>query len=105
MASNYIAGSERDYSRGGGNPTWDALEDVIGALEGGTAVCFSSGMGAVDAVLDDLSPGAPVVHPEVAYMNMRANIARRQESGRLEARAVDITDTDATLAACDGAKL
>ena len=76
MASNYIAGSERDYSRGGGNPTWDALEDVIGALEGGTAVCFSSGMGAVDAVLDDLPPGAPVVHPEVAYMNMRANIAR-----------------------------
>ena len=105
MASNYIAGSERDYSRGGGNPTWDALEEVIGALEGGTAVSFSSGMGAVDAVLDDLPPGAPVVHPEVAYMNMRANIARRHEGGRLEARAVDITDTEATLAACDGAKL
>src|SRR5918996_2197982 len=89
MASNYIAGSERDYARGDGNPTWEALEDVIGALEGGTAVCFSSGMGAVDAILDDLPPGAPVVHPEVAYVNMRANIARRDRDGRLAARAVD----------------
>jgi cystathionine gamma-synthase len=105
MASNYIAGAERDYSRGGGNPTWEALEDVIGALEGGTAVSFSSGMGAVDAVLDDLAPGGPVVHPEIAYVNMRANIARRDRDGRLAARPVDITDTEATLAACEGAKL
>jgi cystathionine gamma-synthase len=105
MASNYIAGGERAYSRGGGNPTWEALEDAIGELEGGTAVCFSSGMGAVDAVLEDLPAGAPVVHPEVAYVNMRANIARRDRDGRLSARAVDITDTEATLAACEGARL
>jgi cystathionine gamma-synthase len=105
MASTYVAGGRRAYSRGGGNPTWEALEDAVGLLEGGTAVCYSSGMGAVDAVLDDLRPGAVVVYPEVAYVNMRANVTQRDRDGRLSARAVDITDTDATLAACEGAQL
>jgi cystathionine gamma-synthase len=105
MASTYVAGGRRAYSRGGGNPTWEALEDAVGALEGGGAVCFSSGMAAVDAVLDELPIGAVVVYPEVAYVNMRANLIRRDRAGSLEARAVDITDTDATLAACEGATL
>jgi cystathionine gamma-synthase len=59
----------------------------------------------VDAVLDDLPLGAVVVYPEVAYVNMRANLTERDREGRISTRAVDITDTDTTLAACQGATL
>ena len=33
-ASNFVLGTDRAYSRDDGTPTWDALEDIVGALEG-----------------------------------------------------------------------
>ena len=44
-----------------------------------------------------------VVAPTVAYMDVRRSLVQLQEAGRAEVRFVDITDTDAVLAACDGA--
>ncbi len=38
--------------------TWEALEDIIGNLEGGEALTFSSGMAAAAAVFDQLESGA-----------------------------------------------
>jgi cystathionine gamma-synthase len=105
MASTFRAGGARTYARGSGNPTWEALEEAVGALEGGDAVAFSSGMGAVAAILDWLPQGARVVYPSVSYLNFRALLAERRRAGRLEAVAVDITDTEATLGACQGAAL
>jgi len=50
-----------DYSRAG-NPSRTFLEKALAELEGGThGFCFSSGMGAVDAVLKTLSTGDHVV--------------------------------------------
>ncbi|HLN05045.1 MAG TPA: PLP-dependent transferase, partial [Acidimicrobiales bacterium] len=49
FASTYHAHGPVAYGRDD-NPTWSALEEVIGVLEGGTAVCFASGMAAVAAV-------------------------------------------------------
>jgi len=105
MASTFRAGGARTYARGSGNPTWEALEEAVGALEGGAAVAFSSGMGAVAAILDWLPQGARVVFPDVSYLNFRALLGERRRAGRLEAAAVDITDTEAALAACQGAGL
>lgn len=49
------------YARGA-NPTRDALQKSIASLEGGQfGICFSSGMGATDAVIKLLSPGDEVI--------------------------------------------
>jgi len=49
------------YARGK-NPTRKALEDCIAALENGKyGLCFSSGMGATDAVMKLLRPGDEVI--------------------------------------------
>lgn len=56
-----------------GNPTWRALEEVIGELEGGECVLFASGMAAISAVLLALArPGAAVVVPSDGYYLTRA---------------------------------
>jgi len=50
------------------NPTWDKLEHALGALEGGTARIFPSGMAAITAVFAALlHPGDIAVLPEDSY--------------------------------------
>jgi cystathionine gamma-synthase len=45
-ASNFVLAERRVYSRGDGTPGWDALEEIVGGLEGVSAVAFSSGAAA-----------------------------------------------------------
>jgi cystathionine gamma-synthase len=101
-ASSLHAGGVSGYARDGHAP-WAALEEVIGALEGGRALAFSSGMAAATAAIGLLGPGAVIVAPAVAYMDVRRSLTRLHEAGRAEVRFVDITDTEAVLAACEGA--
>jgi cystathionine gamma-synthase len=86
------------YARDGHRP-WTALEDAVGALEGGHAVIFSSGMAAATAAMGLFPPRPIVVAPTVAYMDVRHGLQRL--GGEL--RLVDITDTDAVIGACDDA--
>jgi len=101
-ASALQAGGVAGYARDGHAP-WAALEEVLGALEGGRALTFSSGMAAATAAIGLFPAGAVIVAPTVAYMDVRRSLVRLQEAGRAEVRFVDITDTDAVIAACDGA--
>ena len=101
-ASALQAGGVSGYAREGHVP-WTALEEVIGALEGGRALTFSSGMAAATAAIGLFPVDAVVVAPAVAYMDVRRSLVRLHEAGRGEVRFVDITDTDAVIAACDGA--
>ncbi len=56
-----------EYSRGT-NPTRQALEDCIAALEGGRfGLAFSSGMAAIDTVLRLLKPGDEVIAGDDLY--------------------------------------
>src|SRR6058998_3826451 len=56
-----------EYARGR-NPTREALERNVAALEGGThGFAFSSGLAAVDAILKLLSAGDHVVSGENVY--------------------------------------
>ena len=103
MASNFHAGGERAYARTEGTPTWQALEEAVGELEGGEAVLFSSGMGAVSSVLETLPLGARVVHPTVSYLGVRRLLGGHAQAGRIEATPVDVTDSDAVIAELDGA--
>ena len=104
FASTYNAGGEMEYGRYG-NPTWSAFEDAIGALEGGQARAFSSGLAAISAVLSLLPEGAVVVAPDSAYTGTRAQLDERVAAGRAELRLVPVADTPAVAAAAAGADL
>ena len=110
MASNFRAGNlgqtgGREYSRDGATPGWEALEEVLGELEGGEAVAFASGMGAAAAVLDLLPAGARVVAPTDCYAGVHALLADGQQQGRWQVDLVDVTDTDTAAAAARRADL
>ena len=100
LASNFRAAS--DYARDDGTDTWRAFEAALGALEGGSALAYASGMAAAHASLHALAPRVLVL-PTVCYMGVRGLVAHLAEGGRMEVRRVDITDTDAVIAACTGA--
>src|ERR1041384_8585522 len=69
-ASNFVLGPERLYSRTEATETWEAFETVLGGLEGGEAVAFSSGMAACAAVLGQLKTGAHLVIPDDCYQGV-----------------------------------
>ncbi len=104
LSSIYRQGGEVIYGRES-NPTWLAFEETVGALEGGLAVAFASGMAAVSAVAAMVPAGGIVVAPEVAYKGARTLFADLAARGAIDLRLVDITDTAATLAACHDAAL
>jgi cystathionine gamma-lyase len=87
------------------NPTWTHLEAGIGALEGGEAVVFGSGVAAMAAVVvGRLRPGEVVVIPGDAYPGIR-NLARdRLEPAGIEVRTVP-SRTAAFVQAAPGAAL
>src|SRR3954452_24793784 len=109
-ASNFRAASDgtssREYSRDDGTPGWEALEELIGDLEGGPAVCFSSGMAAIAAVLELLPVGARVVAPRDSYTGLRALLEDGAAAGgRWRLSTVDMTDAAELAAAVAEADL
>jgi cystathionine gamma-synthase len=99
LTSTFRIGGAAIYGRGD-NETWEALEVAVGGLEGGQALAFASGMGAIAAVVETLpTPGRVVVGGD-AYNGTRRLLADVARRGRLRFRTVDTTDTAATLAAC-----
>lgn len=103
-ASVYVAGGEREYGRYA-NPTWEAFEQALGALEGGRCLAFSSGMAAATTVLDLVTDGETVVAPRHAYLGVLHQLAAAEGRGRLGIRSVDIAATEQVVAALDGAAL
>jgi cystathionine gamma-synthase len=93
------------YARHDLSPTVLSFEAALGALEGGTALAYASGIAAVAAVVDRLPAGAVAVVPEAAYSGTVSIFAAQQQLGRLTIRAVDIADTNAVIDALDGASL
>ena len=104
-ASNFLKGAGRDYARNEGTPTWEALEEIVGGLEGGQAVAFSSGMAAVAAVLDQLAPGAVVVLPDDCYQGVAGLAAEGAQKGRWSVRRLAMDDTAGWVCACAEADL
>jgi len=69
-ASTYVLGSDRIYSRNEGTEGWESFEAMLGGLEGGDAVAFSSGMAACAAVLGRLPIGAHLVMGDDCYQGV-----------------------------------
>ncbi len=104
LSSTFHAGGALAYAREG-NPTWVAFEDAVGALEGGHAVAYPSGMAALAAVVETLPHGAVVVAPSTPYTGTAAVLRAHSASGRLVVRLVDTTNPQEVAAACPGADL
>lgn len=109
-ASNFRAAASgpdgREYSRDDGTPGWEALEELVGNLEGGPAVSFASGMAAITSVLELLPVGARVVAPQDSYTAVRGLLEDGAASGgRWKPRTVDMTDREELLAAVADAAL
>jgi len=104
MTSTFRLGGAQLYGRDD-NESWEAFEAAIGALEGGRALAFSSGMAAVTAVLECLPVGATVVVASDAYNGTRRWCADAARRGRLGVRLVDVADPTGVVAACEGAHL
>jgi cystathionine gamma-synthase len=104
MASTYVAGGDLEYGRYA-NPTWTAFEEALGALEGGRALAFSSGLAAVSTVLDLVGQDALVVAPRHAYLGTVGQLGDLEARGRIKATLVDIADTEAVIGALDDAAI
>lgn len=104
LTSTYVADGPVDYGRTD-NPTWQAFEATLGALEGGEALVFASGMGAISAACALVPDGSVVVVPQHAYSGTSALLQAAAAAGRVELRAVDVADTGAVAQAADGAAL
>ena len=94
-----------DYGRTN-NPNRDLLAAALAELDGGAgAVVTSSGMAAVDLVLNLLPVGAKVVAPYDCYGGTHRLLAARHEQGKIEAVFVDQGDAANVAAVVDGAAL
>lgn len=99
LSSTYHRGGAAAYARDA-NPTWTALEETVGALEGGQAVAFASGHGAIASVFEMLPVPGRVVCAGDSYNGTRLLLADLAGRGRLRYRSVDVADTASTLSAC-----
>jgi cystathionine gamma-synthase len=94
-ASNFRSGGDRWYSRSDTTATVEGLEDVLGALEGGHAVAYSSGMAAAAAVLSLVPTGGIVVRTSDVYHGMGTLLSDGAERGLWSVRMAQPSDTDA----------
>lgn len=91
-----------DYTRSS-NPTRAMLEENLAALEGGRyAVCFASGMSAVDAVLRKFNPGDHIVSSDDVYGGVSRLFNRILSRYGLEFTYVDSSDPEKVRAAVKG---
>ncbi|HXM32864.1 MAG TPA: aminotransferase class V-fold PLP-dependent enzyme [Chthoniobacterales bacterium] len=80
------------YARGA-NPTRDALEQGLAALEGGEgAAAFGSGLAASSAILQALAPGDHVVAPTDVYHGMTKLLREVYMRWGLDVSFVDMTN-------------
>jgi cystathionine gamma-synthase len=88
-----------DYARGG-NPTREAFQNALAALEGGAACfAFASGMGAEATLLLTLRPGDHVVLADDVYGGTYRLLSKVLEPWGLSFSTCDLTDLDAVRGA------
>jgi cystathionine gamma-synthase len=104
-ASNYVIGEGREYARDDGTPTWEALEQIVGGLEGGDAVAFASGMAATAAIFDQIPGGSVVAIPDDCYQGVAGLVEWGRAKGRWTAERIATDDTENWVRACGHADL
>lgn len=104
LASTFVAGGPVAYGRYG-NPSWDAFEEALGALEGGRCVSFASGNAAIAAVFDLVPTGGVIVAPRHSYTGTIGQLNDLAASRGVTVRYIDVRDTQGIADAAVGADL
>lgn len=104
-ASNFVLGDRRAYSRDDGTPGWDALEEIVGGLEGGSAVAFASGMAGIAAIFDQLPTGSVIALPDDCYQGVTGLAQAGQTHGRWTVHRLAVADTAGWIGMCATADL
>ena len=100
-----MLGDRRAYSRDDGTPGWEALEEIIGGLEGGSSVCFASGMAGIAAIFDQLPTGSVLALPDDCYQGAVGLANAGQKRGRWTVCRLAVTDTAGWIEMCGVADL
>jgi cystathionine gamma-synthase len=104
-ASNFVLGERRAYSRDDGTPGWEALEEIVGGLEGGSSVSFASGMAGIAAIFDQLATGSVVALPDDCYQGVVGLAQAGQSRGRWTVQRIAVADTEGWIKMCGLADL
>lgn len=104
-ASNFVLGGTRAYTRDDGTPGWEALEEIVGGLEGGSSVSFASGMAGIAAIFDQLPTGSVVALPDDCYQGVVGLAKAGQNRGRWTVHRLAVTDTASWIEMCGRADL
>ena len=104
LSSTYVHDASVEYGRDG-NIAWGALEAALGALDGGYAVTFASGLAATTAIAGLVPAGGSVVLSSVTYHGVRHIFDGMAADGRVELRIVAPDDTAAIVAASEDAAM
>src|SRR2546423_15145775 len=105
LSTTFERDAEGNYPHGfiygrSANPTRNALEKALAALEGGEeAAAFASGLAACSAVLQSLASGDHVVAPADVYHGMTKLLREIYMRWGLEVSFVDMTNLEAVRAA------
>jgi cystathionine gamma-synthase len=100
LASNFVLGTDRAYARDDGTPTWEALEDVVGVMEGGHSVAFASGMAGIAAVFDQLPAGSRIALPDDCYQGVAGLAQAGRQKGFWSVSRLAVDDTAGWIRAC-----
>lgn len=104
-ASNFVLGEHRAYSRDDGTPGWEALEEIVGGLEGGSSIAFASGMAGIAAIFDQLPTGSLVALPDDCYQGVAGLATAGQSRGRWTVHRLAVSDTAGWIKMCGAADL
>jgi len=99
------AGKRRAYSRDDGTPGWETLEEIVGGLEGGSAVAFASGMAAIAAVFEQLPTPSVVALPDDSYQGVAGLANAGQSRGRWKVHRLAVADSAGWIKMCREADL
>jgi len=99
------AGKRRAYSRDDGTPGWETLEEIVGGLEGGSAVAFASGMAAIAAVFEQLPTPSVVALPDDSYKGVAGLANAGQSRGRWKVHRLAVADSAGWIKMCREADL
>lgn len=108
-SSNFLLQSSdpegRSYARAHGTQSTDALEALLGPLDGGEALVFSSGMAAAAAVLHRVPFGGTIAIPLDPYHGVKHIAIEGEALNRWRVIRLDLADTNSWVAALETADL
>ncbi len=100
LSTTFERGADLGYPKGFSysredNPNRRDLETCLAALEGGTeALAFSSGLAAVQAVLQAMEPGDHILAPDDVYYGLRKLVTDVFAKNQLQVDYIDMTNLE-----------